>query len=181
MTQFPIKRKDLPPGESLCSYCTALCCRYFALPLDTPTTWEDFDNIRWFMMHGRVSVFVDDKTWYICIEADCRHLLPDHRCGIYDDRPRICRGYHTNDCEYDNPTKHELSFDTPEQLWEYAQKVMTRKAARRATSSKNGKAAVKSKSRAAATSSKRRRIPVVRRIPRQVQSPQQNGLLPILN
>ena len=32
-----ILRKDLPEGQSLCEYCTAKCCRYFALPMETPT------------------------------------------------------------------------------------------------------------------------------------------------
>ena len=34
-----IRRKDLPPGHSLCEYCTAKCCRYFALPIDAPETF----------------------------------------------------------------------------------------------------------------------------------------------
>ena len=35
-------RKDLKPGEILCSYCEAKCCCYFALHIDTPETWKDF-------------------------------------------------------------------------------------------------------------------------------------------
>ena len=30
------RRKDVPEGVVLCDHCTAKCCRYFALPLDTP-------------------------------------------------------------------------------------------------------------------------------------------------
>ena len=85
------RREDLKAGECLCTYCTAKCCRYFALPIDAPTTWKDFDYIRWFMMHGRVSIFVEGETWYLMIHADCKHLLEDHRCGTYDTRPEICR------------------------------------------------------------------------------------------
>src|SRR5262249_5672323 len=48
MSRFPIRRDQLPPGEVLCTYCTGLCCRYFTVSLDTPTTWTDFDNIRWY-------------------------------------------------------------------------------------------------------------------------------------
>ena len=81
------RREDLKPGEWLCSYCTAKCCRYFALPIDTPTTWQDFDYLRWFMMHGRVSLFVEGETWYLMVYADCQHLLPDNRCGTYETRP----------------------------------------------------------------------------------------------
>ncbi|MEZ6132181.1 MAG: YkgJ family cysteine cluster protein [Planctomycetaceae bacterium] len=120
----PIKREDLPPGEVLCQYCTGRCCRYFALPLETPETWCDFDHIRWYMMHGRVSIFVDEGSWYIMVFADCRHLQPDNMCGTYDTRPGICRTYTTDDCEYDNDAAHEQLFETPEQIWEYAKAVL---------------------------------------------------------
>lgn len=119
-----VSRDDLKPGEVLCSYCTARCCRYFAFPIDEPTTWEDFDHIRWYMMHGPVSVFVDEGTWYLMIHADCKHLLPDHRCGAYETRPQICRTYTTDDCEYDNDATYEKLFESPEQIWEYAEAVL---------------------------------------------------------
>ncbi|HLJ11399.1 MAG TPA: YkgJ family cysteine cluster protein [Planctomycetaceae bacterium] len=127
MPEFPIQRGQLPPGEVLCSYCTALCCRYFSIPIDTPTTRKDFDDLRWFMMHGRISVYVDDGTWYLCVYADCKHLQGDHRCAQYDDRPQICRRYSTHDCEYDDEGLHERLFETPEQLWEYAEAILPRR------------------------------------------------------
>ena len=124
MPQFPIKRNQLKPGEVLCSHCTALCCRYFSIPIDTPTAREDFDNLRWFMMHGRVTAYVEDGTWYLCVYGDCKHLQADHRCGNYDDRPQICRKYSTDNCEYDDQGLHDLYFETPEQVWEYAEAVL---------------------------------------------------------
>ncbi len=136
MPTFPIKRDALKPGEVLCSYCTALCCRYFSVPIDTPTTRKDFDNIRWFMMHGRVTVYVDDETWYLCVHADCKHLQPDHRCGTYADRPHICREYSTAKCEYDDPGLHDRLFETPEQIWEYAEAVLPPRRLKRTPSEK---------------------------------------------
>jgi uncharacterized protein len=118
------RRENLKPGESLCSYCTAKCCRYFALPIDKPTTWQDFDYLRWFMMHGRVALFVEGKTWYLMVYADCKHLLPDYRCGTYETRPSICRAYKTVDCEYDDDAVYDQFFETPEQIWEYAEAVL---------------------------------------------------------
>jgi Fe-S-cluster containining protein len=118
------RRENLKPGQCLCEYCTAKCCRYFALPIDTPTTWKDFDYLRWFMMHGRVSVFVEGETWYLMVHSECRHLLPDHRCGTYDTRPEICRSYSTVDCEYDDDAVYDKFFETPEQIWEYAEAVL---------------------------------------------------------
>ena len=119
-----ITREELKAGEILCSYCTARCCRYFAMGIDTPTTWEQFDNMRWYMMHGPFSIFVDGETWYLMIPGDCQHLLDDHRCGTYETRPQICRDYTTDNCEYDNDGVYDQLFETPEQLWEYAHAVL---------------------------------------------------------
>ena len=135
MTQRKVSREDLQPGEVLCSYCTGKCCRYFALPIDTPQTWEDYDHIRWYMMHGRVSIFVEDETWYLTVHADCQHLQDDHRCGIYEQRPRICRSYTTKDCEYNDDECYEKLFETPEQIWEYAEAVLPPRKTKRKSSS----------------------------------------------
>ena len=119
-----IRREDLKPGEVLCAYCTGKCCRYFALPMDTPENWDDYDHIRWFMAHGRISVFVEDDSWYLMVHADCRYLLPDNRCNIYDDRPVVCRKYSTDNCEYDEDARYDKFFETPEQVWEYAEAIL---------------------------------------------------------
>lgn len=124
MSSPRMRRAELPPGDCLCNYCTALCCRYFTLPIDTPTDWRDFDHIRWFLMHGRATVFVESGIWYLTVYAECRHLLPDQRCGIYDDRPQICRNYSTDSCEYEDDGVHDMYFETPEQIWEYAHAVL---------------------------------------------------------
>jgi len=119
-----IARKDVPEGENLCEYCTARCCRYFALPIDTPEDWDDFDNLRWYIMHGRVSIFVDDGTWYLMIHSVCENLQEDYRCGIYETRPNICRAYTTDDCEYDNDTCYDMLFECEQQVHEYAEALL---------------------------------------------------------
>ena len=78
-------REDLKPGECLCDHCTAKCCRYFALAIDKPTTWRDFDHMRWFLLHDKASVFVEEGDWYLLVHTTCRHLQADNRCGIYRD------------------------------------------------------------------------------------------------
>lgn len=123
-TQPAIKREELKDGENLCQYCTAKCCRYYAFPITKPTTWKEFDFIRWYLLHGRASIFVDGGTWYIMVFADCNHLLSDNRCGIYETRPQICRDYTTDECEYDNETGYEMLFESPEQIEEYAEAVL---------------------------------------------------------
>ena len=51
------------PRESLCSKCTGLCCRYVSLPIETPKTRGDFDDVRWYLAHEGFSVFVDEGDW----------------------------------------------------------------------------------------------------------------------
>ncbi len=119
-----VRREDLKPGEFLCQYCTARCCRYIALPIDTPTEWSQFDYMRWFLMHGRIALFVDGKTWYLMVFADCNHLQGNGMCGTYETRPQICRDYSTDNCEYDDGQVYDQYFETPEQLWEYAHAVL---------------------------------------------------------
>jgi len=124
MARQKFRRADLKPGEILCSYCTARCCRYYALPIDKPTTWQDFDYMRWFIMHGRTAVFVDDDTWYLMVYGDCQYLLPDNRCGNYENRPQICRDYSFDVCEFDNDGCYDKFFESPEQVWEYAEAIL---------------------------------------------------------
>jgi Fe-S-cluster containining protein len=117
----------LEPGESLCDRCTAKCCRYFALPIDSPTTTTDFDYMRWFLLHDRATVYTEDDEWYLLVQTTCRHLQPDNRCGIYETRPQICRDYHTDDCEFDDTWVFDRYFETPEQVEEYAEAVLPRR------------------------------------------------------
>lgn len=125
----------------LCEHCTALCCRYIALPVETPTTREELDQIRWFLLHGGVSLFIEDGDWYISMETACRHLQPDFRCGIYETRPKICRDFSTDNCDYHaGDYGFEHHFTCPEHLeayirdyWEPAQ---ARRRSRRAEAKK---------------------------------------------
>lgn len=119
-----IRREDLKPGESLCDHCTAKCCKYFALPIDTPTRRKDFDFIRWYLLHDGATVFTEDDDWYLLVHAECKHLQSDNRCGIYDTRPQICRDYSTDDCEYEDKWCYDRYFETPEQVAEYVEAVM---------------------------------------------------------
>ena len=122
VTQMP--REKLPAGDVLCQHCTAKCCQYFALEIEQPTELADFDFIRWYMFHGDVSVFVEEGTWYLMVYNRCSHLQEDNRCGIYETRPQICRDYTTDNCEYDDDACYEKLFETPDQLWEYAEAVL---------------------------------------------------------
>ncbi len=117
-------RENLGPGEVLCEYCTGKCCRYFALPIETPTSFKDFEYIRWYLLHQRATIFTEDEDWYLLVHTTCKHLLDDNRCGIYHTRPQICREYSTDNCEYEDDWTYDRYFETPEQIGEYLEAVI---------------------------------------------------------
>jgi len=119
-----IKREDLPAGKVLCEYCTAKCCRYFALPIETPEELSDFEYIRWYLLHGGASVFKEDDDWYLLVHTECKHLQSNNMCGIYETRPQICREYTTDNCEYEDEYTYEFYLETAEQVAEYTEAVL---------------------------------------------------------
>lgn len=107
-------------NEVLCEKCAGLCCRYLALPIETPTTAGDYDDIRWYLAHEGISVFVEDGDWYINIASRCKYLNKVNRCDIYEHRPSICRRYKEDNCDYHSGDYgYELHFTSTEELDEY--------------------------------------------------------------
>ena len=123
--KLKIRREDLKPGECLCDHCIAKCCRYFALPIETPTTFNDWEFVRWYLLHDAATVFKEDGDWYLLVHTTCKHLQPDNRCGIYATRPTICREYSTENCEYDDTWVYEQYLETSEQVWEYMEATLS--------------------------------------------------------
>lgn len=108
-------------GSVLCEHCTAECCHYIALPIDKPTSKRDFEDIRWYLMHENVLVFVEEGEWYVQFRTRCRNLRADFKCGIYETRPTICREYKAGDCDYvGGDYGYDHLFTEPEQIEEYA-------------------------------------------------------------
>ena len=118
------RRNGRPADEVLCASCAAKCCRYFALPIDTPTTWKDFDSIRWFLLHDRATRVHRRRH----VVSSGPHAVPAPRCGqslrdlcnpaadlprVLDDRLRV-RGR----------LGLRPILETPEQVEEYAEAVL---------------------------------------------------------
>jgi Fe-S-cluster containining protein len=122
-----LRRKDIPKDKVLCEYCTAKCCRYFAVTIETPEDRNDFEYIRWFLLHDSAAVFKEDDNWYLLVHTQCKHLQPDNRCGIYETRPHVCREYATKDCEFEDDWTYEFYLETPEQVAEYMEAVLQEK------------------------------------------------------
>jgi Fe-S-cluster containining protein len=120
ISQSKFRREDLKKGECLCDHCPAKCCRYFSLAIDEPTSFADFEFIRWYLLHESATVFVEGTSWYLLVHTVCKHLQSDNRCGIYETRPQICRDYSTDSCEFNDDWTFDQYFETAEQIEEYA-------------------------------------------------------------
>jgi Fe-S-cluster containining protein len=118
------RREDVPKDKVLCEYCTAKCCRYFALPIEPPEDFADYEFIRWFLLHERATVFKEGTDWYMLVHTTCRHLQDDYRCGIYETRPQICRDYTTKECEYEDDWTYDFYLERPEQVMEYTEAII---------------------------------------------------------
>lgn len=131
------EQADGPP----CQNCAALCCRYFALELDVPEDREDFEQLRWFLVHGNTWLWVNDGEWFLQVDEPCRYLGPGNECKIYDRRPQICRDYgmpenmeHPDEplCDFfAQHERHDMEFRTLEELDAYRDKFFADKEARR--------------------------------------------------
>lgn len=86
-----------PSDPDPCKGC-GHCCRYVTVQLKAPRSRIDYDEIRWFLLHQNVTVFIDDDGWYVEFHTACRHL-DGHRCGIYPTRPQVCSDYQVESCE----------------------------------------------------------------------------------
>ena len=107
-------------GSILCEHCAAACCRYLAIPLDKPTSGRDYDDIRWYLLHEGVTVFVEEGDWYIQFQTKCKSLGRDNRCTVYETRPEICREYKDGECDYSDATySYEHLFTHAKQIEEY--------------------------------------------------------------
>ena len=138
-------------GSVHCEHCTGHCCKYLALPLETPETPRDFDDMRWYLLHEGITIFVEDGEWYVQLATACRHLLPDNLCGIYDTRPQICREYKAGDCDYiDGDYGYDQLFTHVDQLEAYAKKTLKeRRQRRRKKTARNGRGRTQSDQRQA--------------------------------
>ena len=118
------RREAIPKDKVLCEYCPAKCCRYFALPIEEPEDYADFEFMRWFLLHERATVFREGQQWYLLVHTVCRHLREDNLCGIYETRPQICRDYTTDNCEYEDDWTYDFYLETPEQVVEYCEATL---------------------------------------------------------
>jgi len=96
-----------------------------AVEIDEPTTKGDFDDVRWYTAHRGVSVFVEDKRWYINFSSRCNYLTRDNQCEVYECRPQICRDHAVSECEGpEGEYRLELELRTPAEVEAYYENVV---------------------------------------------------------
>lgn len=107
-------------NKDLCAGCS-LCCESVTIELDPPEDYEDLDNMVWYVLHKDVLVYVDDEgDWYVSFKTKCDALQADKLCGLYEERPNVCRTYTQEGCEKygDGPFSKHL-FTTRQSLLAY--------------------------------------------------------------
>ena len=93
-------------SENKCSFCTgSICCTYVTQHLDTPRSKEEFRQLLWQVSHNNIKIYKDDDGWTLLVEGTCQHLQVNGGCGIYEDRPEICRDHSNDYCEFDSPSE----------------------------------------------------------------------------
>jgi Fe-S-cluster containining protein len=109
-----------------CRNC-GVCCSYITTNIETPRDVEDFDHISWLLMHEDVSVYIDqdDGKWGIEVATPCRNR-ENGKCGIYDNRPKICAEHDPKDCEGSGGEggRGDTHFSSPRDLREYLRNML---------------------------------------------------------
>ncbi len=99
--------------------CGGSCCTHVAWGLRSPLTNDDFNRMRVALLHPAISFFIEEGIWHLHIQSPCRQFQPDGSCGIYAERPDICRAYGPGNCEWPDGLRWELHLETDQQLQDY--------------------------------------------------------------
>ncbi len=139
--KIPLVAEEMTP-ENKCSFCkNSKCCTYFTQQIDTPRKKSEFVHMLWQISHRDVQFYKDEDGWFLLVNSPCVHLLEGGGCGIYDSRPRICRDYDNDYCEYDASAEEgfELFFDSYDALLKYCKKRFKKWDGKKAKKGKQGK------------------------------------------
>jgi len=83
-----------------CDECRGECCRVLVIEIDTPKTRDDYEDIKWYLYHPGVSVYIDmNNAWNVQFNTKCKYLDENGRCLIYDKRPPVCKKAKVEECQ----------------------------------------------------------------------------------
>lgn len=100
------KTVPLPMAPSALVPCTscARCCTYVGVGINAPHNVRYATDVLWYLYHENVSVYRDgDGEWMVIFESRCKQLRPDLLCGVYEQRPVVCRAFDNTSCEVNAP------------------------------------------------------------------------------
>lgn len=105
-THEPVKK------HPRCVQCIpAKCCRYFSLEIDRPRSKRDYDDLLWMLAHRDVSIYIEEKKWYLMVHNECSFLdTRTNLCVSYETRPQMCREHCVDECEWHGPYDFEEHF-----------------------------------------------------------------------
>lgn len=96
---LPMAPKELVP----CTSC-AKCCTYVGVGINPPRNLRYATDVLWYLYHENVSVHRDGKgEWMVIFESRCKQLGHDLLCGVYEQRPVVCRDFDNTSCEVNAP------------------------------------------------------------------------------
>lgn len=105
------------PTVNPCAGCAA-CCKYVAVEIDKPTSKTDYHNIIWYLLHKNVVVWQDDDSdWYVEFKTPCEALTPEGWCGVWENRPKVCKDYSPKNCtKWGEGSAYKLYFNTAKEF-----------------------------------------------------------------
>ena len=110
---------------SECFKCKGLCCKYITIDVEAPREPEDWDEIRWFLLHKNVVIYKtdDEKNWRSEFQTSCDYLDDvSNKCMKYEIRPDVCKDYALDECgklDEMSPEGCEIYMETEEDLRRY--------------------------------------------------------------
>jgi len=109
-----------------CIVC-AKCCTYVAVGINAPTKPRYATDILWYLYHEKVKVYLDgDGEWCVMFESRCRNLGDDLLCGVYEDRPHICRAFDNKTCDVNSIEGEAITFLEPRQFLDWLERKRPR-------------------------------------------------------
>ena len=109
-----------------CSKCKGACCKYVTVQIDEPEEDIDFEEIKWFLAHENVTVYIDhDDDWCVEFKTPCKNLNDKYQCDIYKGRPKVCAEHELEECEGNmgHEEYHKRLFSTFEDVEAYRKEV----------------------------------------------------------
>ncbi len=104
-----------------CFECSQVCCRTTVIEVEAPRTLRDHSDLLFYLYHFDTEIAIADNDgqieWYVEFMSPCR-FLSGGRCMIYDHRPKVCREYDMETCEYNLPERFTY-IRTPQEFFEH--------------------------------------------------------------